>query len=341
MELVLLIIVIIVVSVVLSRYDSFRKRCRNEKRQTEGQQFIQKATPIVCECYRRMEKDIKERYPLVPIRFPSEEEILENLNEILKRPSERKKDTGSNSAGVYSDYFDKWRWEEDFQAYVIPEEVWKRIVHSPSEAIGQATKKVLGSLIKRAKDDFIGYRPDMIVTSYVPREMESEEFWASEERLRITKNGRTPPDWDERRRIVHQRDGQQCQRCGLTVSLEECHIHHMKRRSEGGDHSLQNLVTLCRSCHQLMEGHKGMKAIRPYYLTGRKTLHTRRCYHSRGAKKVWGSVPRLLEKGFTPCKRCKPWETYFDALEKWKPDIESYVEERLSSIIETMTTGKV
>jgi 5-methylcytosine-specific restriction endonuclease McrA len=45
---------------------------------------------------------------------------------------------------------------------------------------------------------------------------------------------------------VLERDGWRCQKCG---SLENLQVHHKIKRSQQGNDSLQNLVTLCAYCH--------------------------------------------------------------------------------------------
>jgi 5-methylcytosine-specific restriction endonuclease McrA len=48
-----------------------------------------------------------------------------------------------------------------------------------------------------------------------------------------------------RRRILH-RDGWRCQCCGTMSNLE---VHHKKFRSQSGNDSEENLITLCICCH--------------------------------------------------------------------------------------------
>jgi len=45
---------------------------------------------------------------------------------------------------------------------------------------------------------------------------------------------------------VLERDGWRCQKCG---SLENLQVHHKIKRSQRGNGSLENLVTLCAYCH--------------------------------------------------------------------------------------------
>jgi 5-methylcytosine-specific restriction endonuclease McrA len=49
------------------------------------------------------------------------------------------------------------------------------------------------------------------------------------------------------RRRVLERDGWRCQNCGSTKDL---HMHHIEKRSKLGDDDLDNLITLCATCHQ-------------------------------------------------------------------------------------------
>ena len=49
------------------------------------------------------------------------------------------------------------------------------------------------------------------------------------------------------RREVLQRDNWHCQNCGATTHLE---VHHRQFRSQSGEDHPENLITLCRSCHQ-------------------------------------------------------------------------------------------
>jgi 5-methylcytosine-specific restriction endonuclease McrA len=49
------------------------------------------------------------------------------------------------------------------------------------------------------------------------------------------------------RRKILERDHWRCQACGHSTGLE---IHHKRHRSQSGDDSEQNLITLCSSCHK-------------------------------------------------------------------------------------------
>jgi 5-methylcytosine-specific restriction endonuclease McrA len=45
---------------------------------------------------------------------------------------------------------------------------------------------------------------------------------------------------------VLERDGWRCQKCGSPENLQ---VHHKIKRSQRGNDSLENLVTLCAYCH--------------------------------------------------------------------------------------------
>ena len=45
---------------------------------------------------------------------------------------------------------------------------------------------------------------------------------------------------------ILKRDGWCCQACGSLSGLE---VHHVQRRSQSGDDSEGNLITLCSDCH--------------------------------------------------------------------------------------------
>lgn len=74
------------------------------------------------------------------------------------------------------------------------------------------------------------------------------------------------PNWGTQRKKALQRDGDSCQACGVRKSAagRELHVHHIKRKEwfveNCGEewwreaNQLDNLVTLCDSCHYKWEG---------------------------------------------------------------------------------------
>lgn len=55
---------------------------------------------------------------------------------------------------------------------------------------------------------------------------------------------------DKLRRDVKARDNYQCSVCGATTGLE---VHHIIKVKHGGTNELDNLITLCSSCHRAID----------------------------------------------------------------------------------------
>jgi hypothetical protein len=65
------------------------------------------------------------------------------------------------------------------------------------------------------------------------------------------------PRWQKKRLEVFQRDGFKCTKCGedeLTL-----HVHHLKYNKQSWDAPLEDLATLCESCHSIIESFKKTK----------------------------------------------------------------------------------
>ena len=67
---------------------------------------------------------------------------------------------------------------------------------------------------------------------------------------RSSKKARTDREWPAVRAAVIERDGGMCQ----ALVAKDCtgraeHVHHIVRRSQGGLHDMDDLVSLCRACH--------------------------------------------------------------------------------------------
>jgi hypothetical protein len=84
--------------------------------------------------------------------------------------------------------------------------------------------------------------------------------WSVDVRKRISESlldGREPapsdygPDWRLQRTSCLQRDDGKCQQCGSSENVE---VHHWEPYRFCYDNSLDNLVTLCESCHHEKHG---------------------------------------------------------------------------------------
>lgn len=72
-----------------------------------------------------------------------------------------------------------------------------------------------------------------------------------------------PPDWQSRRQKVLRRDGYICRACGVRstrVDDVRFDVDHIVPKSDGGSHALENLQSLCPSCHA--EKHTGNEHLR-------------------------------------------------------------------------------
>lgn len=57
------------------------------------------------------------------------------------------------------------------------------------------------------------------------------------------------------RREVKIRQGMRCAICTTKLPSESLQIHHIKFKSEGGDHDKENLTALCPKCHEYLHKH--------------------------------------------------------------------------------------
>ena len=64
---------------------------------------------------------------------------------------------------------------------------------------------------------------------------------------------RRKASWLRARTAALQRDGYACQRCGAPKATKTLHVHHIVPRSHGGPTTLDNLITVCESCHPIIE----------------------------------------------------------------------------------------
>jgi ATP-dependent DNA helicase RecQ len=55
-----------------------------------------------------------------------------------------------------------------------------------------------------------------------------------------------PFSYESLRQQILRRDGWRCQSCGAMSNLE---VHHQQFRSQSGEDSELNLITLCTACH--------------------------------------------------------------------------------------------
>lgn len=69
-----------------------------------------------------------------------------------------------------------------------------------------------------------------------------------------------PEDWNYRTWFVRLRDNNTCQKCKRRVddtllNKDQFHTHHIISLKNDGDNSLNNLVYICKKCHQKHHPH--------------------------------------------------------------------------------------
>lgn len=57
-------------------------------------------------------------------------------------------------------------------------------------------------------------------------------------------------DWSTIRYLILERDNYICQHCDTKKSKRELEVHHIIPRCKGGSDKLDNLITLCTTCHK-------------------------------------------------------------------------------------------
>lgn len=81
---------------------------------------------------------------------------------------------------------------------------------------------------------------------------QGSKHWAWKGGLQWNVMDRNIEGWKELRLICYARDKYECQKC-FKKCKKDIQAHHMIPRSYGGPDVLQNLVTLCKSCHVKVE----------------------------------------------------------------------------------------
>ncbi len=209
----------------------------------------------------------------------------------------------------------------------------KRMPYASSMSFHDVAEEFLSEFLDRAVQDFIQWEPRLVPGETRPGQYGSPMFWAAEEQCCRTPAGTYPSDWGQRRQVVYERDGHQCQRCGVQLDSEGWACHHVVPVAMAGDHSLSNLVAVCADCHALMPQHQGLRATTDYRITKRGTVHRSESRCAPTAEQVWDSLPRLLAEGYRCCKRCDPWSDHHSAKLRWRPSMEHVAKQELATVI--------
>ena len=156
-----------------------------------------------------------------------------------------------------------------------PEEIKRR----QSRDLGCLPYLVVGSIVCLGMgfwlSEYSGWAWWLVITGLILGAMAWQDHREREKSARIERLRKEcreyPGVWrpgdryDILREGVLYRDRHRCRECGSSYGVE---VHHIIRRSAGGPDSPENLITLCRSCHD--SKHPGA---REYYI--KKSKRTR------------------------------------------------------------------
>lgn len=102
----------------------------------------------------------------------------------------------------------------------------------------------------------VARRPSMLVSQRYFCGSDCQHKWQSKymvgDRASAWRGGRLQVytslrEWRQIRKQVLERDDHRCVICGVGDNL---HVHHILSYREAGKHEVDNLITLCRSCHR-------------------------------------------------------------------------------------------
>lgn len=143
------------------------------------------------------------------------------------------------------------------------------------------------------------------------------EEWDTDSRRRKEQNYPLPDDWSQIRCEVIERDKERCILCGEDLRNRDKHIHHIRYRAHGGDHSTKNLVCLCKYCHATLRQHYIIADdFRKVYYVNRpsRVMHAEWCKHatSSNVSKKFANYDSLVKEGYKPCRHCHPIRVCWD-----------------------------
>jgi 5-methylcytosine-specific restriction endonuclease McrA len=126
------------------------------------------------------------------------------------------------------------------------------VIEEALETVGLmlGSDKSRGYCLEMICADFLGSQPGRDSTVDLIMQSSSNSVRLRQKQSRLKLN---PKEYTIVRNRVLERDGWRCQECG---SMEGLEVHHMKRKSQLGGDVMQNLITLCVSCHGKCHGRR-------------------------------------------------------------------------------------
>lgn len=78
-----------------------------------------------------------------------------------------------------------------------------------------------------------------------------EKQWINYEE-KSKSNPKYPSDWALRKEFAWRRDNKCCNRCGITLTLNETYTSFAKEIHDGGGYNLENIIVLCVDCNKIL-----------------------------------------------------------------------------------------
>ena len=83
-----------------------------------------------------------------------------------------------------------------------------------------------------------------------------------------------PPDWGMRRQYIAKLYNYTCQLC-MRKGWLGFHIHHVNPLSKGGNNAFENLIYLCKYCHENQHPHMIEERKKKYWLRKKNYINRR------------------------------------------------------------------
>ncbi len=78
-------------------------------------------------------------------------------------------------------------------------------------------------------------------------------LWSSyQQNSKLKKDNKFPVDWSQRKELAWLRDKKQCNRCGISISINDANALLVKQMKHGGGFNLENIVILCNDCSRIV-----------------------------------------------------------------------------------------
>jgi GTP cyclohydrolase I len=135
-------------------------------------------------------------------------------------------------------------------------------------------------------------------------------------------------EWNNYRKKALQYYGEECQRCGSTKNLIVHHIDFLNDNSKFGNHNIENLMVLCKSCHSKYHTEK-----RKVGFTGISLVEKGAIYMLKGLEKEYGLNLNDVNFKDTPKRIARAYAEIFEGINS-KKEINDILSTKFPTIYE-------